>query len=629
MKRFTLVAAFIFLLLIPGAIAKEYHMPLLTVGETDSGFVGGIADAYLEVKHGSGRIFLDSFPLTKLDTQISTRYANQIACDYLEANCDSLDFFYTIRADSTIVGGPSASAPLTILTIAALTGADLKNDTVMTGTINSGGSIGPVGGILSKAKAAQKAGFKKVLVPKFAIIDEEPKSNLSENETRPVITSIIVTTVNATNYSESDISVNVLNETNNLSSIADDFNLSIELVRISSLDEALPYFIDMDVPKPRTEINVPEEYALVMKDVAGLLCGKAYALRDRLVLNDTEWNKTVEFDAKINASMSEMNYYSAASFCFNMGVVLRKINLNQVAAKNPSQIGEISRSALIAINDMDARLEAKNLTTLSELETYIIVKERVDEAREIIVSGGENLSSDDLAYAIERYYSAVYWSNFFRLSGRLINLDSKHLEDACRKKISEAEERINYADLYLPSILSTTRSDLDAAYGFSKKGNYKMCLFKASFAKAEANLLLSSIAVDSDRISELAIDKLVASHGLISKEEQRGFFPIMGYSYYEYASSLNKNGDDVSSLIFAEYSLELSNLEMYFPKKQFSLPWIGTDLLALIGSVFLFGFCVGVLAIFWYFKVFSSSDGVPEKSKKPLRLVKSAARKRR
>ena len=67
---------------------------------------------------------MDTFPLAKLDTQVSTRLAKEVACSYLDINCDSFDFFYTIRAQSPIIVGPSAGAAITILTISLLGEAD-------------------------------------------------------------------------------------------------------------------------------------------------------------------------------------------------------------------------------------------------------------------------------------------------------------------------------------------------------------------------------------------------------------------------------------------------------------------------------------------------------------------------
>ncbi|NJL43971.1 MAG: hypothetical protein HC945_01455 [Nitrosarchaeum sp.] len=125
---------------------------LLTVGEDNT---GGTASLYLTIAPGSGSIYLDSLPLSKLDTQSSTRYANQIACNYLDLDCTRYDFFYRIRADSSVVGGPSAGAAMTVLTISLLSNTPLDDSTVITGTINSGGLIGPVAGIAAKARAAK------------------------------------------------------------------------------------------------------------------------------------------------------------------------------------------------------------------------------------------------------------------------------------------------------------------------------------------------------------------------------------------------------------------------------------------------------------------------------------------
>ena len=54
------------------------HLTLLAVQETPNGtYVGSTADLYLELRDGTGRVFLDTSPLTKVDTQISTRYAKE------------------------------------------------------------------------------------------------------------------------------------------------------------------------------------------------------------------------------------------------------------------------------------------------------------------------------------------------------------------------------------------------------------------------------------------------------------------------------------------------------------------------------------------------------------------------
>src|SRR3989338_7097713 len=170
MKKALILLVILGLLLIPNVLAKQGHMKLLAVKEAEGGYEGGIADLYLEIKPGSGRVFLETFPLTKTDTQMSTRFAKAIACDTLEMECDDIDFFYTITADSAIIAGPSAGASIAVLTVAMLENLDLNEDYAITGTINSGGLIGPVGGLKAKVEAGKKNGIKRVLIPAGEII---------------------------------------------------------------------------------------------------------------------------------------------------------------------------------------------------------------------------------------------------------------------------------------------------------------------------------------------------------------------------------------------------------------------------------------------------------------------------
>jgi uncharacterized protein len=570
--------------------ARSYHMTLLTVGEARNETFGGTADAYLQVKYGTGRIFLDSFPLTKIDTQISTRYANEIACDYLDMDCSHYDFFYTIRADSAIVGGPSASGSLTILTIAALKNLKLRNDTVMTGTINSGGSIGPVGGIVKKAMAAEKAGFRRVLIPILSFnIGEINNTVLNLSLTYNTTTSETIVNISKVNATSKELTL-------------EEANLSIEVIKVSNIEEALTYFTDTPIKQVSGEIRIPSDYTEIMMNISKSLCSRALDLSKKIRLTDEgDINKSDMFMSNINKTLESQEYYSAASYCFSFGVLLRKAYLKELNKTNPDQIEDIYKVTKNAVADFDKNLESINLTTLQGLETYIIVKERLLEAEESLFSGVENISTDDLAYAIERYYSGVYWSNFFNMKGAKIQLDKEYLKQACYKKLSEADERINYAGLYIPVELQSAEETINQAYAFAAKENYKMCLFKASFAKAESNLLLSSLSIDSGLVDELADEKLKAVRKLIIKEEGRGFFPIMGYSYYEYANSLNHNTDSFSSLIFSEYALELGNIEIYFPKKGFDVSWVwfATSshfyLLIFFVSVLTMGIIIGIV----------------------------------
>lgn len=74
------------------------------------------------------------------------------------------------------IDGPSAGAILTVGVLAALKQQPLNSQTTMTGTISPDGSIGPVGLVGSKLRAASQAGYKTVILPALQNTVTDPES---------------------------------------------------------------------------------------------------------------------------------------------------------------------------------------------------------------------------------------------------------------------------------------------------------------------------------------------------------------------------------------------------------------------------------------------------------------------
>jgi uncharacterized protein len=100
------------------------------------------------------------------DTQQSIQTAKAVAENITMINTKNYDIIYSIESNASVVGGPSAGAALTIATIAALRNEIIRQDVMITGTINEDGTIGQVGGVLEKAAAAKDVGAMLFLVPK-------------------------------------------------------------------------------------------------------------------------------------------------------------------------------------------------------------------------------------------------------------------------------------------------------------------------------------------------------------------------------------------------------------------------------------------------------------------------------
>ena len=63
------------------------------------------------------------------------------------------------------VDGPSAGAPMTLLVISAIEKQPIDESLTLTGTIDSNGHIGAIGGVVAKATAAKENGKTLFLIP--------------------------------------------------------------------------------------------------------------------------------------------------------------------------------------------------------------------------------------------------------------------------------------------------------------------------------------------------------------------------------------------------------------------------------------------------------------------------------
>jgi uncharacterized protein len=519
-------------LLSASALAQDAHMVLLAVTETGNTYEGSTADLYLSVQPGSGRVFIETYPLTKIDTQVSTRFAKDVACTFYGKDCDRYDFFYTIKAGDAIIGGPSAGAASAVLTAALLEGSKINESVAMTGTINSGGLIGPVGGIVQKLEAASDSGIKTVLIPKGERFAEQ------NNET-----------VDLVQYGK---------------------EMGLDVIEVGRLSEAMPYFTGKKYPELPSSVDVDETYSEIMKELADNLCSRSENLSKYAIGNTSFVHVAQNLTNQSKADYEKGNYYSAASFCFGAN-----INYNYVilSAGNYSE-KEIARRLYETRNATDQfERSLPQYKTFTDIQSYSIILERLDEARDYVSAGLQFLSNGsvedavyDLAYAKERLNSAGLWSHFLGRGNGNFDLSSDAMRTSCSGKIAQAEERYEYAKLFFPEQLLDKES-LDKAYDELANGRYEVCLFQASKAIASTNVIVGLIGVKEESVPDILADKLLAARESIVRQTEKGLFPLAGYSYYEYASSLGAS-DVYSALQYAEYSVELSNLDLYFEKNQ-------------------------------------------------------------
>lgn len=157
-------------------ISENAQMEAVAVARTEAGnTVGTVATISVSVSTGGdGRVYIDTQPLAGTDMQGSARIAARVAASTTGYAMDEHDFYFVVRSDSPIISGPSAGSVMALAATVALENThrgpnepewNISREVLVTGTINPDGSIGPVGGIPTKAQAAAEQGAGLFLVP--------------------------------------------------------------------------------------------------------------------------------------------------------------------------------------------------------------------------------------------------------------------------------------------------------------------------------------------------------------------------------------------------------------------------------------------------------------------------------
>ena len=143
--------------------AAEMFFPAVTTDGDGAMFPLGV-----EAKLGTGKTLVDLDNLVFVeDTQSSVKKAREAAGRASGADLSKLDLtYYSNTNQLTIIGGESAGAGMTILTIAALENKTIPPGITITGAITNNGSIVKVGAVAAKAKVIGELGYSTFIVPK-------------------------------------------------------------------------------------------------------------------------------------------------------------------------------------------------------------------------------------------------------------------------------------------------------------------------------------------------------------------------------------------------------------------------------------------------------------------------------
>ena len=129
---------------------------------------GSIMNISAEITGGKGRVLVQTKPLMGVVFQGAANTAVGVAGNITGVDLSESDVIFSIDSGDKIseVDGPSAGALMALLMISAIEKRSINESLTLTGTIDSNGHIGAIGGVVAKAIAAKENGKTLFLIPK-------------------------------------------------------------------------------------------------------------------------------------------------------------------------------------------------------------------------------------------------------------------------------------------------------------------------------------------------------------------------------------------------------------------------------------------------------------------------------
>lgn len=569
MKRAIIVIAF----LLPLAYSSPVHewnenvvfrnikMYAPAVASGENGYYGVLTEVNVTMMNGSGNVFVVTSPLTQLDMQGSAKLAVDVAGMLTGKDVSKYNFFFRIKADSPIVGGPSAGGVMTIASICLLLNIDARDDVIMTGMINPDASIGPVGGILEKGEAAGEAGMKYFLIPKGQGVEYK----LVEERMGPLIF-----------YTR--VPVNVSEE------LYEKYGLIVK--EVEDINEALLYFTNYTFYEEKSDkpILTFEYYREIMQPLAERVLEEAnesYEKADEMFKNSNipfgyplnnpyGYVSTALHDAK-SALQEAQTAYENLFYYYSISKAFQS-KINSLFVKyacqyyNGTGIDEIYENVSNAVKDALKKAKYEKINGMVSLQCVGASQQRALDALEYLNKTGYSKLNTlyYLAYSMERSKTVYWWLNLSGKFNESYKVNDTWINAMADKYYEYAENIVSYAEIlseetgYSKQFVNKAKELLQTSY--EEKDEYTSAsLFTSLEAIANANLAIETIGIEGDDIGyKLNRTSQMASYA-IQKARNMSIEPILAVSYAEYGRSFEIS-DEIKSLTYYKYAYMIANM---------------------------------------------------------------------
>ena len=569
MKKILSILALIILLL-PFASAQcpengnTVILKAPAVSRTSSGELIGVAtDFVITVAPGNGHVYVETWPLAEVDMQASARLAAQIAGKVLDVDMNKYDVFIQVKSDAPIIGGPSAGGTMTVGIIAALEGWEVRKDVMMTGMINPDGSIGPVGGILEKASAAYSVGSKLFLIPegqRIQIIQTTEQKQIGP------ITQI-------TSKAERVDVVEYARE-----------RWGLEVKEIKDIYDAVYYFTGKKIEKPSVPADLNVDTSFLKTDALNdydKTLSYYEQVENKLKTSNMGYSTYSYLKEALNEAKSRLDeakkaledgrYYTTLSLDFQARITIRHVDW-YLDVETDADLENLLKNVDDEIKSTENTISNLTIRGISMLQAVAASEERLEQAKSLLkdawlayYDGNYWDAVSNAAFAYERIQTAKFWASLGERYAKGDVIERESLKETARDYLDNSRLIITYITSMFGEVnLQELINLMNEGEGYYQDGKYSAAIFSAMEARIQAEIILDTLGIDNetilmDKLQRMKEDAKVA----IAQAQKEGIYPILSFSYYEFAQSYENQGglDNIqTAMMFYQYAKETSTV---------------------------------------------------------------------
>ncbi len=354
---------------------------------------GGLIKINISMENGTGE-----FVELKTKFGISTQESFEKAVEYAKIFSNFTEkkrFILSCNSNVKSIDGPSGGALFTTMLIALIKNKSIREDAIMSGTIEENGHIGQVGGLYEKALASKKY-FKYFLVPKQSLFDRILLKKINGIK--------IIEIENISQAVDFFIYNKTINETNS--------NYNIEKIKNITPSEW----------ESKKFLNIANEFIkLQNKEIE----------KNKDIINEENLSSYINTTTENEKILIKNNYFfSAANSAF-----LNYVDLKTISFSKNIDLNETKNKIKNCLNYKIPNIGKENLEWVAGAE---IRKGWANEKLDIPLKG----TKDEKIYYLHELAYADAWCHVGQLLVKNIN-DDNYNEESLKELAEEYKNKIN------------------------------------------------------------------------------------------------------------------------------------------------------------------------------------------